>query len=195
MFKIMATGLDHGATGPDENENALLGYDENVSTGDNGRNSSAKGPDMVGSLMPTIQALQSSMASVANGMQKMGDAWAALAGNKTSPKQLTSPNAPSTSGTKRRFADMEEDDEDLDYDDDVDDDDHDDVASLMKEVSASGSDTRQTGEESDNDSLLDNISANYDEEDDVGPDEYAKLASIANKAFKYSGGAQSISVE
>ena len=89
----MATGLDHGATGPAENENALLGYDENVSTGDNGRNSSAKGPDMVGSLMPTIQALQSSMASVANGMQKMGDALAALAGNKTSPRQLTSPNA------------------------------------------------------------------------------------------------------
>ena len=89
----MATGLDHGATGPAENENALLGYDENVSTGDNGRNSSAKGPDTVGSLMPTIQALQSSMASVPNGMQKMGDALAALAGNKTSPRQLTSPNA------------------------------------------------------------------------------------------------------
>ena len=86
-------------------------------------------------------------------------------------------------------------DEDIDYDNDVDDDDHDDVASLMKEVSASGSDTKQTGEESDNDSLLDNISANYDKEDDVGPDPHAKLASISNKAFKYSGGAQSISVE
>lgn len=170
----MATGLDHGATGQDENENALLGYDENVSTGDNGRKPTANGPDIVGSLMPSIQALQASMASVASDMQKMGNAWAALATNRPqqATNQLTSSNVPSTSGTKRTWADMEAEDEaGLDYVNNVDDDDHDAVASLMKEVSASCSDNTPTGEESDNDSLLNTISANYDEEDDVGPEE------------------------
>ena len=186
----MATGLDHGANGRDEDKNAPLGYDENISTGDSGRKSTAKGPEVAGSLMPTIQALQASMASVANGMQKMGDAWAALAANKTpqATNQMASPIVPSTSSTKRTFEDMEaEDKADLDYDDDVDDDDHDDVASLMKKVSGTCSDTTPTGEASDNNSLLDTISAKYNEEDDVGPEAHAKLAFIANKAFTYSG--------
>ena len=162
------------------NEDTLLGYDEkNSSTGtrDGHSNVTNLKPTVTGmadTIMPAIHALQATMETVASAMQTMGTAWAALAANQSSSTQVAS-----TSGQKRKIEDMDSEEEELDYMDDGDGNDHDDVASLMREVGGTSPDLAQGGDESDSDSLLDNISAKYDEEDDA----HGKLAAIANKAF------------
>ena len=163
------------------NEDTLLGYDEeNSSTGardgrSNGTNLKPTVSDMADTIMPAIHALQATMETVASGMQTMDIAGAALAANQSSSTQVAS-----TSGQKRKIQDMDSEEEELDYMDDGDGNDHDDVA---REVGGTSPDLVQGGDESDSDSLLDNISAKYDEEEDVGADAHGKLAAIANKTF------------
>ena len=57
---------------------------------------------------------------------------------------------------------------------------YDDVASLMRELTGTSPYLALEGDESDGSSLLDNISAKYDGEEDVGADAHGKLAAIAN---------------
>lgn len=160
----MATGCD--------DEDALLGINHGSLTEGQNEQSLA----LVKALKPCFGEIQNTLSCLASNMDKMGQAWAALA-TQNDPKGTAQQGQPTN---KRKFADLESDNE-LDYEDsDMEPDD--DVVSLLKSVK-SGQSTANSGTGDDNDSpLLSEIDASFDD-DDVGPEITPKLASIANKAF------------
>lgn len=117
----------------------------------------------------TLQNIQSTMESVANGINKMGDAFTALAA--AGPKQVT--DHPSTS--KRCFDDLEEGE----TDDDDDYDDTDDVRSLLRSAS-NKQPPMEVEEASGSGSVLQEMDALLENDDNVGIAVDEKLANITN---------------
>lgn len=112
------------------------------------------------------------MESVANGINKMGDAFTALAA--AGPKQVT--GQPATS--KRSFDDQEEGE----TDDDDDYDDTDDVRSLLRSAS-NKQPPMEVEEATSSGSVLQEMDALLEDDDDVGIAVDEKLANITNKTF------------
>lgn len=110
------------------------------------------------------------MESVANGINKMGDAFTALAA--AGPKQVT--GQPATS--KRSFDDLEEGEtDDNDYYDDTDD-----VRSLLRSAS-NKQPPMEVEKATSSGSVLQEMDALLEDDDDIAVDE--KLANITNKTF------------
>lgn len=149
------------ATGHDSEE-VLLGLSESL---DSTNHTSTAG------IYGALDKLQSTMDCVSAGINKIGDAFAALAAaSRETPK-----------AEKRKFQETDEGNDDESNDNDYDD--EDDVKSLLN-VSSSDKDGNASKKEDDpGSSVLDDIELSIDDDDDVGDEVSDKLAAITNKAF------------
>lgn len=115
------------------------------------------------------------MEYVATGINKMGDAFTALAA--ANPQQKVTDQS---STSKRSFAEIEEGETSDEYDD------TDDVKSLLNSATGKTSQSSESKDlnESCSGSVLEEMDALLEDDDDVGPVVAAKLANITNKAFQ-----------
>ena len=119
-----------------------------------------------------LTKIQSTMDTVATGINKMGDAFSALAAS--GPRSMVT-DQPSTS-SKRSAALMEEGEtDDSEYDD------NDDVKSLLE--SGNSGVKADLAEDQPSGSVLEEMDALLEDDDDVGLAISEKLANITNKAF------------
>lgn len=150
----MATGHDNCS------EDSLLGLNDPSDTGTS-----------TASISGALDKLQSTMDCVSAGINKMGDAFAALgAAPREPPKSV-----------KRKFIKTEEGSGDDSSADDYDD--EDDIKSLLNASSDHKGQSPSHKEEGSEKSVLDDIELSIDDDDDVGELISDKLAGITNKAF------------